>query len=201
MKNKITLKNAWAHFRKIQKHRKYVRHYCFLAGIPWRGITHDLSKYSPIEFWESVKFYKGVSSPINEAKKLQGISYAWLHHKGRNSHHYEYWMDNFDNGGLARLMPKNDFVELVCDYLGAAAAYGKVDNYFYAREHEWWKNKRDNCAMNEKNKVMLDIIFSNLEKAENPMLINLEDEFRHWIPTPERLIKSGYIQEVWEANK
>ena len=200
MKNKITFKNALAHFHKIQKHRKYVRHYCFLASIPWRGITHDLSKYSPIEFWESVKFYKGISSPINEAKKLQGISYAWLHHKGRNSHHYEYWMDNFDNGGLARLMPKNDFVELVCDYLGAAAAYGKVDDHFYAREREWWKTKRENCAMHEKNKIMLDIIFSDLEKAENPMLIDLEDEFRHWIPTPEKLIKTGYIQKVWEAN-
>ena len=71
MKNnlpKIKLKNIWPHLRKIQTHRKWVRHYCFLAGIPWRGLTHDLSKYSPIEFWESVRFYVGTSSPINEAK-------------------------------------------------------------------------------------------------------------------------------------
>lgn len=73
MKRKIKLKNIWLHLRKIQTHRKWVRHYCFLAGIPWRGLTHDLSKYSPIEFWESVRFYVGTSSPINEAKKCKAI--------------------------------------------------------------------------------------------------------------------------------
>jgi len=198
----IKMRNVWLHFRKIQKHRKYVRQYCFWAGIPWRGIKHDLSKYSPIEFWESVRYYVGTSSPINEAKKNQGISYAWLHHKGRNTHHYEYWMDNFDDGGIARMMPCNDFVELVCDYLGAAAAYGGKKKNFYAAEREWWKNKREKCAMNEKNKIMLDIIFSDLEKAENPSLLNgVDDTFRNWIPTPKQLIKSGYLQAVWEANK
>lgn len=186
----MKIKNAWRHLRKIQKHRRYVRHYCFLAGIPWRGLTHDLSKYSPTEFCESVKFYIGIGSPIVEAKRIQGISYAWLHHKGRNKHHYEYWMDNFDNGGFARLMPKKDFTEMVCDFIGAAKAYSN-DKFTFAAERKWWENKRKICAMNEKNKIMLDIIFSDLAHAE-------AGDLPH---TPEELIKSGYIQEVWEANK
>jgi len=202
MKNKITFKNVWAHFRKIQTHRKWVRHYCFLAGIPWRGITHDLSKYSPAEFWESVRYYVGTSSPINEAKKQQGYSNAWLHHRGRNRHHWAYWADNFSENMTVHMMPKNDFVEMVCDFLGAGRAYSD-SKFSFSAEYNWWLRERDrDCkAMHPKNKLMLDIIFSELEKAENPMLIDLENEFRHWIPTPERLIKSGYIQQVWEANK
>ena len=204
MRKKITLKNTWAHFRKIQKHRKYVRQYCFWAGIPWRGITHDLSKYSPVEFWESVKFYVGTSSPINEAKKCQGYSLAWLHHRGRNRHHWAYWVDNFSEGMTVYMMPKDDFVEMVCDFLGAGHAYSE-NKFSYTAEHAWWLRERDkDCkAMHPKNKQMLDIIFSDLEKAENPELIGDDGTFfmQDWIPTPKQLIKSGYIQQVWEANK
>ena len=193
---KITLKNTFAHLHKIQTHRKWVRRYCFLAGIPWRGLTHDLSKYSPTEFWESVKFYVGISSPINEAKKEQGYSKAWLHHKGRNRHHWAYWTDNFSEGTTVYPMPKDDFVELVCDFLGAARAYTK-DTFSYNNEYEWWKKDREinNKAMNEKNKKMLDIIFSDLAQAEAHHYLDFT------FPSPEDLIKNGYLQDVWEANK
>lgn len=193
MRTKLTFKKCYQHWKTIRSHRKWVRHYCFLAGIPWRGITHDLSKYSPIEFFESAKYWTGVDSPINHAKKHQGVSYGWLHHKGRNSHHYEYWMDNFDDGGIARLMPKKDFTEMVCDYLGAAHAYTQ-EEFSYAKELEWWRNKHDKCSMNEKNKIMLDIIFSDLANAE------MYASDKRFVP-PEKLIKSKYIQQVWEANK
>lgn len=192
----LTFKKIMGHWRTIRTHRKWVRRYCFLAGIPWRGITHDLSKYSPTEFFESARYWTGTSSPINVAKEQQGISYAWMHHKGRNSHHYEYWMDNFDKGGVARLIPCKDFTELVCDYLGAARAY-RGNKFTYADERIWWMNKRKVCAMNEYNKKMLDIIFSDLEKAENPYLVGMD---RCQIPTPKNLLKSKYIQEIYWAN-
>lgn len=196
MKNnlpKIKLKNIWLHLRKIQTHRKWVRHYCFLAGIPWRGLTHDLSKYSPTEFWESVRFYVGTSSPINEAKKVQGYSRAWLHHRGRNRHHWAYWADNFSEGLIVHMMPKNDFVEMVCDFLGAAHAYSN-GKFSFEKELEWWKHERDgDCkAMHPRNKLMLDIILSDLAYSEKQAYLD--------IPTPTQLIKSGYIQQVWEAN-
>ncbi len=101
---KITLRKVIGHFKTIHTHRKWVRKYCFLAGIPWRGITHDLSKYSPTEFWESVRYWTGNGSPIDVCKKENGFSRGWLHHKGRNPHHYEYWMDNFDKGGIPLIM-------------------------------------------------------------------------------------------------
>ena len=184
----LTFNKMWHHLRTVQTHRKWVRHYCFLAGIPWRGLKHDLSKYSPTEFFESARYWVGTSSPINEAKKENGISYAWMHHKGRNDHHYEYWMDNFDDGGLARLIPKLPFVELVCDYLGAARAYLGQD-FSFKKEREWWESKRNKVSMNEKNKIMLDIIFADLYNWER--IGNSTD----------KLIKNKYIQQIWEANK
>ena len=193
MKRKIKLKNIWLHLRKIQTHRKWVCRYCFMAGIPWRGITHDLSKYSPTEFWESVRYYVGIGSPINEAKKDKGYSVAWLHHKGRNRHHWAYWTDNFSEGTTIYTMPEKDFVELVCDFLGAAHAYNEKQ-FSYRNEYEWWKRDREkgNKAMPLPNKIMLDIIFSDLACAEARSNATQK--------TPEQLIKGGYIQAVWRAN-
>ena len=116
----MKIKNLYNHWKTIRTHRKWVKYYCYMAGIPWRGFTHDLSKYSPTEFFESARYWTGSSSPITEAKKAQGYSRAWLHHKGRNRHHWAYWTDNYSEGTTTHLMPCNDFVELVCDFLGAA---------------------------------------------------------------------------------
>ena len=64
-----------------------------MAGIPLQGIIHDNSKYSFTEFFISAKFYTGTYSPIMDERKIYGYSKVWLHHKGRNKHHYEYWLD------------------------------------------------------------------------------------------------------------
>lgn len=198
MKPKLTFSKILNHWRTVRKHRKWVRYYCRLAGIPGRGLRHDLSKYSPTEFIESARYYTGTHSPIEEAKKHQGYSRAWLHHRGRNPHHWAYWADNFSEGLTVSPMPKNDFVEMVCDFLAAGRAY-KGSLFTYTGERTWWLQEKDKgCrAMNPKNKKMLDIIFSDLEVAENPMLIHAT---RADVPTPEQLIKSGYIQEIWQAN-
>lgn len=195
---KLTLNKLLKHLHTVRIHRKWVRHYCFLAGIPWRGFIHDLSKYSPTEFIESARYWTGINSPIENAKQEQGYSLAWLHHRGRNPHHWAYWADNFSEGLTVTPMPMNDFVEMVCDFLAAGRAY-KGDTFSYTGERTWWINDREKgCrAMNEKNKHMLDIIFSDLEIAENPMLAGLDSS---QVKTPEELIRSGYIQEIWRAN-
>ena len=87
-------KNIFLHFKLITHHRWLVFKLCCKVGEPWRGFVHDLSKYSPTEFFEGVKYYTGTCSPITEAKKDKGYSRAWLHHKGRNKHHAEYWIDD-----------------------------------------------------------------------------------------------------------
>lgn len=163
---KITLKNTWKHFIKICKHKYWVFYYCCKADIPWRGIKHDLSKFSPVEFWESVRYYQGNRSPIDACKEDKGYSKAWLHHKGRNRHHYEYWVDNFDNGGKPLQMPYKDAVEMLCDYLGASRAYlGK--NFSYKAEHEWWLKKSSKpLAMHPQTKAFIHRILCDLAYDE-----------------------------------
>ena len=130
----------FGHLKTVCKHKYWVWYYMSKCGHGWRGLWHDMSKFSPTEFWESVKYYSGTRSPIDACKEENGISMAWMHHKGRNPHHYEYWQDNFDKGGEAKEMPWKYKVEMICDYLGAARAYmGK--NFSYAAELEWWNNK------------------------------------------------------------
>ena len=160
MVNMLMLSNVWRHFKKICVHKYYVGKYCFKAGLYWQGIVHDLSKFSPTEFVESVKYYQGDVSPIVACKKENGYSMAWFHHRGRNLHHYECWVDNFDNyfsGDKLTLikMPYKYAVEMLCDYLGAGQAYmGK--GFSYEKEWQWWLKKRENCAMHPYTKHFID---------------------------------------------
>ena len=165
--------NTWKHFKTVCIHKYYVFKYCRAAGIPWRGIKHDLSKFHPIEFFESVKYYQGTSSPIDACKKDKGYSKAWLHHKGRNSHHYEYWQDNFDKGGEALQMPFNDALEMLCDYLGAGHAYMKKD-FTYLEELKWWLNKNQNSlAMHPQTRLFISDMLYILAQAENLYIFNV----------------------------
>lgn len=138
----MKIKNIFLHFKTICIHKHYVFYYCKKAGIPIQGMIHDLSKFSPTEFFESVKYYQGNRSPIDACKEDKGYSNAWMHHKGRNKHHYEYWVDNFDNGGTPIKMPYKYALELVCDYLGAGKAYQK-NKFTYESELAWWEAKKE----------------------------------------------------------
>ena len=166
MTPRITIKNTFRHLGKILKHKYWVFHYCRKAGIPWRGIKHDMSKFSPTEFWESVRYYQGNRSPIDACKEDKGVSKAWLHHKGRNSHHYEYWQDNFDNGGEPLQMPYKDAVEMLCDYLGAGRAYMGKDFNLRA-EYEWWLTKSAKpLAMHEHTRTFIHRILHTMAQEE-----------------------------------
>ena len=163
----IQFKNVIAHFRKICTHKYWVARYCFKCGLYWQGLTHDLSKFSPVEFWESVKYYQGTSSPITAAKKDQGYSLAWQHHKGRNPHHYEYWTDRYDDGTVALQMPYKYATELICDWLGAARAY-LGDEFSYTGEWNWWMNKiqNDHPKINPMTANYITVVFRLLMLRE-----------------------------------
>lgn len=119
----------WGHLRTVQKHRKAVRKLCFKCGLYWQGLTHDLSKYSPTEFWNGVKFYTGTKSPHVGERAAYGYSKAWLHHKGRNKHHADYWVDIQPDGTTKPIeMPFEYFIEMVCDRVAASMIYLK-DKY------------------------------------------------------------------------
>lgn len=162
--NKI--KNFFGHIRTVHTHRRWVRYYCFKAGLYKQGLTHDLSKYSPTEFFESIKYYTGNSSPIDVCKKEKGYSAAWMHHRGRNRHHYEFWLDNFDNGGEALIMPYKYALEMVCDNLGASRAYNGKD-FNYKGVLDWWNKKKSKpLAMHPANQIFVTNMFKALVDCE-----------------------------------
>ena len=125
-----------AHFSTITRHKMKVSALCFRCGLYAQGIRHDLSKYSPIEFCAGVRYYQGNRSPIDREKEVLGYSLGWLHHKGRNMHHWEYWLDNGPKGVHPIRMPVNYVVEMFCDRVAASktyrgAAYRDSDPYDY----------------------------------------------------------------------
>ena len=115
----------WKHFKTITKHKWLVLCGCFRVGLYWQGITHDLSKYSPVEFWNGARYYQGFKSPNAAERDDKGFSEAWMHHKGRNRHHYEYWTDmNRETRNYTAVpMPRKYLVEMVMDRRAACMTY------------------------------------------------------------------------------
>lgn len=134
------------HIALVSKHRWLVFKFAVKAGIPWRGFLHDLSKFSPDEFIESVKYYNGKRSPLHVARETNGYSKAWLHHKGRNKHHFEYWVDISKTEQIGVFLPYKYIVEAICDKLAAGIAYnGKA----WTKEEplEYWKKIERNAPV------------------------------------------------------
>ena len=123
--------NGWKHFKTVTYHKYLVAKGCFAVGLYWQGITHDLSKYSPTEFLVGIKYYQGHRSPNNAEREEKGYSEAWIHHKGRNKHHYEYWIDYSlgpnSEGMVPVPMPDRYVAEMMMDRIAASKVYqGKL---------------------------------------------------------------------------
>ena len=124
------MKKFLGHLKTVSAHRRMVFYHAKKVGIPWQGLFHDLSKYSPTEFFVGVTYFTGDKSP-NEGERLDyGYSKAWLHHKGRNKHHFEYWTDYnpYVKAIMPVKMPLKYCVEMFCDRVAASKIYQK-ENY------------------------------------------------------------------------
>ena len=137
--------NFRGHMNTVNSHRKMVLIHCVKAGIPVRGLLHDLSKYSPTEFIPGVRYFQGNRSPNEREREVDGYSKAWMHHKGRNRHHFEYWTDyNMATKKLEPVpMPDIFLFEMFCDRVAASKIYNKekyTDNmpldYFLRAKHK-----------------------------------------------------------------
>jgi len=160
--------HAWKHFVTITAHRMRVMQGCFRVGLYWQGLTHDLSKYSPTEFWRGAKYYQGNRSPNAEEREEKGYSEAWMHHKGRNRHHYEYWSDlNTKTRRYAPVqMPRRYLVEMVMDRRAACKTYqGK--GYCRGSELEYLERSKEHLEMHPETLRQLEYILTMLkEKGE-----------------------------------
>ena len=156
------LRNVVKHFLVITKHRWVVFKLCCKVGEPWRGLVHDLSKYSPTEFWEGVKYFSGKHSPITDCKKAEGYSKAWLHHKGRNKHHTDYWVD-LSAPDKTPIIPYKYVAEMLCDKLAAGIIY-KGKDWTKEYELEYWLNERDRTLVNDQVEKLITEVFTQVSK-------------------------------------
>ena len=135
-----------------------------------QGLFHDLSKFSITEFAPSVKYYSGRLSPNAVDRKINGASLAWLHHKGRNKHHFEYWIDyssSSDEYAFGCRMPLKYVAEMIADRYAACVAYNR-DEYTQADAWNYYSRARHLIIMHKDTKAVL-------EKALTTMAIEGED--------------------------
>ena len=171
----MSFKKAYKHLKTICAHRRQVRKNCFRMGLYWQGLTHDLSKFSWAEFRICAKYFMDDQSPHNGERAEYGYSTAWLHHKGRNKHHLEYWLD-YDVKGDHRIagmrMPEKYVAEMVADRIAASKIY-KKEKYTDASPLEYYMQKRDYHILHPQTKALLEQLLNMLaEQGE-------EETFRY----------------------
>ena len=154
---------AWKHFKTITKHKLLVMQGCFKVGLYWQGLTYDLSKYTPTEFWTGAHYFQGTRSPNAAEREDKGYSEAWMHHKGRNRHHYEYWQDvNLDSGVYEPVpMPRKYLVEMVMDRRAASMIY-KGKNYTPDAPYQYFIRSAERDWMHAQTKQELDFLLTML---------------------------------------
>ena len=169
--------NAFRHFMTITKHRHAVIRHCKGAGILWQGLRHDLSKYRPAEFLAGVKFYQGTRSPNEEERAVFGYSSAWLHHKGRNRHHFEYWTDYnpVEKRVMPVKMPVKYVAEMFCDRVAASKIY-QGDKYTQNHPYEYFVRGKENRFIHQETSDLLEEwLFMLKEKGEAETLRHIKN--------------------------
>ena len=177
---------TWQHFKTITKHKALVMDGCFRVGLYWQGITHDLSKYSPTEFWVGARYFQGNRSPNAAEREDKGYSEAWMHHKGRNRHHYEYWTDmNRQTRNYESVeMPRKYLVEMVMDRRAACKVYQGKD-YRDDSALAYFDRSREKALMHpETNRQLRHILLMLAEKGEKETFRYLKEEVLTGKPWP-----------------
>lgn len=158
--------NGWGHFLTINRHKWEVMKNCFRVGLYKQGLLHDLSKYSPTEFLTGIRYYQGSRSPNAAEKEALGYSVAWLHHKGRNRHHFEYWIDfsvRKEEGLQGMEMPLCYVMEMVMDRIAASKVY-KKEAYTDASSWEYYAKTKDYIVIHPKTRAWLEKILKMLAR-------------------------------------
>ena len=168
--SEIKNKKWYKHLCTINEHKLEVGKNCFRCGLYKQGILHDLSKYSPTEFLVGAKYYQGTRSPNEAEREEKGYTSSWLHHKGRNKHHLEYWIDydleKRDGTMVGMKMPDNYIVEMFCDRVAASKIYRK-DKYTDRSALDYFINGKSRGAMHPYVSKKIELLLTMLaEKGE-----------------------------------
>ena len=181
----------FGHLKTVARHRKLVRQGCFQVGLYWQGLTHDLSKFSPAEFSVGAKYFQGNRSPNSAERDEKGYSESWMHHKGRNKHHWEYWTDlNLELGQYAPVpMPRRYLAEMVMDRIAACKVYQGKD-YTDGSALAYLLKGRERIRMHRQTQRELEYILTMLrDQGEKDTFRYIREEVLTGKPFP------------WEKNE
>ena len=193
-----------SHLRTINHHKFLVMKYCFRCGLIRQGLLHDLSKYSPVEFRAGARFYQGNQSPNNMERKVMGYSAAWLHHKGRNKHHLEYWIDYSPvrpYGICGMEMPVRYVAEMVCDRIAASKTYNpeKYEDDYPLRYYEFSK---DHLVLHPNTRALLEGLLKMLrDSGEDETFRYIREQVVNKNANPFAVQPAGFPIPVSGAEK
>lgn len=176
----MSLRSLAGHFSTITRHRHRVIAHCAKAGILRQGLFHDLSKYTPTEFIPGVKYYQGSRSPNEAEREAVGYSLAWMHHKGRNRHHFEYWIDVDPVEKIYKpvKMPLRFLVEMFCDRVAASKIY-RGEKYKDSDPLDYFNNRRNGRSIHPETSYMLEKLLKMLaEQGEEAVFAYIRELVR-----------------------
>ncbi len=153
--------NALKYIKYLIIHKYYVMVECFKRGLYLQGITHDISKILPDEFFPYLdKFYnfkqfpdKSIIYGIKTKETVNNaFNFAWLKHIHRNPHHWQFWILQNDNGSKNCIeIPEKYIKEMIADWIGAGIAItGKNDVI------NWYEKNKDIIKLNADSKILLE---------------------------------------------
>jgi hypothetical protein len=165
-------KRLIGHLKTINHHKWLVCQMCFQVGLYRQGLLHDMSKYSLPELLPSVRYWQGTRSPYAREKEVKGYSLGWLHHKGRNKHHFEYWMDYVHPGEglIGTKMPKRYVIEMFIDRVSACKNYRK-DDYRANSALEYYEKGKAEYIMHPDSRFLLEYLLHMLAEKGEPFTL------------------------------
>lgn len=142
----------------VTKHKWFVFIETCRLGIPWRGLVHDLSKYSPTEWFPYVETFYGKGPSPRDASgsydptKVGGeFDTAWLHHQHNNPHHWQWWILKGDEDAQKVLpMPDKYRREMLADWIGAGKAQGKPDT------RGWYEANKEKMILHPETRAWIE---------------------------------------------
>ena len=180
---KITWKKICGHWRTINEHKLLVMKHCFRIGLYRQGLMHDLSKYMPSELLMGFMYYEdGKSSPNNGERRDKGYSNAWMHHKGMNKHHFEYWSDYSLNPAKSRQplqavqMPRKYVAEMLMDRISASKNYNK-DTYTQHHPLQYFERGRSHYLLHPQTEKELHGMLRILDQCGEETLMYFVKEY------------------------
>ena len=139
------MEKHFEYFKYVIKHKWFVFLKCCEYGIIWRGIVHDMSKFSPIEWFAYVDCFYGT-------KNDNAFNKAWLHHQHCNPHHWQWWILQNDEDGVNVLPMDQEYIkELLADWYGAGRAITGKDN-----TKQWYESNKEKIILHSETRKIIE---------------------------------------------